>query len=148
MTAGVGHNVLLADLAGGKVEPLTTSGDNVNAVWMPDGRGVLLLSWSRSGTTWTLLDLASGRRGAFLFHRQVLDSRPTWSSDGQTLAFASYAEQRFSIWTLDLADGQPRLAIVSRQELGAPRFVGWGTPRSIKADPTETYGPSATYPLT
>lgn len=117
MSAGIGRDVMLADSSGGEPYPLTNSGDNIDPVWSVDGKQVLYLSWSRTGTTWMLYDLATDETMLFMRHQPALDSDPVWSGDGSRIGFVSYNQRIFSIWMVDINASTSHLILSSRDEI-------------------------------
>jgi Tol biopolymer transport system component len=117
MSGGMGRDVMLADSSGGQPYPLTRSGDNIDPVWSVDGTQVMYLSWSRTGTTWMLHDLATDEATLFMRHQPALDSDPVWSSDGSRIGFISYNQRYFSIWMVDINAAASRMITSSRDEI-------------------------------
>lgn len=117
MSAGIGRNVMLADSHGGDPYSLTESGDNIDPVWSVDGMQVMYLSWSRTGTTWMLHDLASDEATLFMRHQPALDSEPVWSSDGGKIGFISYNQRFFSVWVVDMNAATSQMVMFSRDEI-------------------------------
>ncbi len=129
---GIG-NVWVYDLARATMTPVTfPPGDCVVPVWRPDGKQItcarLSAAGAGSGMSWIPADgtgsleplTEAGKR------RQIPFS---WSPDGQTLAFAQYAQFGggcCEIWTLPMSasgqPGEPKSFLATQGELYAPAF--------------------------
>lgn len=83
--------------------------DEVAPCWSPDGSQIAYTVWGGRSHTWEIWTLDIERPGARRF--LAYGMFPAWSPDGTRLAFQR-ARQRgsrlFSIWTVDLEDGEAR----------------------------------------
>lgn len=83
--------------------------DEIAPCWSPDGSQIAFTVWSPRGHVWEIWALTVDRPGVRKF--LVAGMFPAWSPDGARLAFQR-ARQRgsrwFSIWTVDLVDGEAR----------------------------------------
>ncbi len=83
--------------------------DELAPSWSPDGRQVAYTMWSKRERRWEIwtLDVEQPGIRKFLAHGMF----PAWSPDGSRIAFQR-ARQRgsrwFSIWTIDLIEGEAR----------------------------------------
>ena len=109
--------IFVLDLAagGGRFALTSDRQHNVQPAWSPDGTRVAYHSSGRGGV-WVV-----GRHGGTPIQITQFGSRPAWSPDGSRIAFqgAPYTEpstaafESFgpsSLWVVDSAGGQPRLA--------------------------------------
>lgn len=84
--------------------------DDVRPSWSPDGKWLAFCRLSRPGGQWEMwiTDAEAGATPRFIGYGLF----PEWSPTGDVIAFQR-ARQRgsrwFSIWTVELVDGEPRL---------------------------------------
>lgn len=83
--------------------------DEVAPCWSPDGTQIAYMLWGQRSHQWEIWVLAVGQPGTRRF--LAYGMFPAWSPDGRQLALQR-ARQRgsrlFSIWTVDLVDGEVR----------------------------------------
>ncbi len=98
---GYGHQVYLEGY-----ELPTSAAGPLDAAPDPDGGRVVVAA---RGWLW-MLDLASGE-ATQLTHGAPLDSRPTWSPDGDRVAFVRDDGRDTDVWVLDVRTGEARAAV-------------------------------------
>jgi len=106
-------DVYVQDLETGRTRPLTFAPTaELHPSWSPDGRTIAFCRLGERSGRWELwtLDLDQPRVGQRFLDYGVL---PCWSPDAETprLLFQRHRERgdhRFSIWTIDLIDGDAR----------------------------------------
>jgi len=83
--------------------------DEVAPSWSPDGSTVAYTVWGRRSHQWEIWTLSLEHPGARRF--LAYGMFPAWSPDGKRIAFQRSRERGsrlFSVWTLDLEDGEAR----------------------------------------
>ncbi|QBD78065.1 S9 family peptidase [Ktedonosporobacter rubrisoli] len=117
---GVGYiyerrsHLFLLDIAGGEAQQLTDGDwDDGEVVWSPDGKQIAFTSnraedrWRNPGDDIYTLSIADGRAGALrcLTDGTLSCHAPSWSPDGQTIAFLGSAKRRSAgqiyLYTID-----------------------------------------------
>ena len=107
----------IRDLGRGVTSRLTfESGDELNAVWSPDGQRLVFAS-NRSGSFRALVRLASGLGAAeSLAATSGIDAAaigPTdWSRDGKRLTIGALGSGNWDIWTCDPNDPAPAKVLI------------------------------------
>lgn len=121
-------DVWLVNRDGTNLRQLTQyPGDEIAPCWSPDGKQIAFSLWSPRARRWEIWTLSVEQPGVRRF--LTYGMFPAWSPDGERLAFQR-ARQRgtrwFSIWTVDLVDGEARqpteVAHEDRAACIAPRW--------------------------
>ncbi|MCH7814525.1 MAG: PD40 domain-containing protein, partial [Planctomycetes bacterium] len=117
---------------GGQPVQLTDGpGHDVGPSWSPDGKSLVYCSLSEAGGQWELwvVDTTAGGPRRFIGNGLF----PQWSPVGDTIVFQRSRQRGgrwFSIWTLELVDGEPRypteIASSSEQGLILPAWTADG----------------------
>ena len=121
----------LIDVAGGEPRQLTNGDcDNSSATWSPDGTQIAFVSnrnedrWSLPGDDVHVLSLKHGQPGVL---RRLTDTSqscysPSWSPDGQTIAFIASpkirAAEHFYLYTVTVNTKQPIVNCLSQEFRG------------------------------
>lgn len=122
----------LIDVAGGEPRQLTDGDyDNGSAAWSPDGTQIAFVSnrnedrWRLPGDDLHVLSLKNGEPGVL---RQLTDtslscSSPSWSPDGQTIAFIASpkirAAEHFYLYSATVNTQQPVITCLSQEFEGS-----------------------------
>ncbi len=122
----------LIDIAGGEPQQLTSGDyDDSSAAWSPDGKQIAFVSnrnddrWRLPGDDLYLLSLENGLPGVL---RRLTDTSlscfsPSWSPDGQTIAFIASpkirAAEHFYLYTVTVNTRQPIISCLSQEFEGS-----------------------------
>lgn len=122
----------LIDIAGGEPRQLTGGDcDDKSAAWSPDGTQIAFVSnrnddrWRLPGDDLHILSLKNGQPGVL---RRLTDTSlscfsPSWSSDGQTIAFIASpkirAAEHFYLYTVTVNTKQPIVSCLSQEFEGS-----------------------------
>ena len=119
---GNGTNIYLVPALGGTERELAKVGipwlerfGLVTAVfgsnpWSPDGKELVFARPQGSGdlALWKI-HVENGRESQLTHPSSALDAQPTWSFDGDRIAFVRVAAGRFSLWVLERGEPRPLL---------------------------------------
>ncbi len=125
---GGSWDLYLMDLAGGPALRLTDDGaQNIHPSFSPDGRQLVYCSFGSRSGVWELVLIDLARPS----HRRIIGHGlfPRWSPTGDTIVYQRARERGsrwFSVWTLDLVDGQAtRLTEVAASSNAAVITPSW-----------------------
>ena len=125
---GGSWDLYLMDLAGGPALRLTDDGaQNIHPSFSPDGRQLVYCSYGSRSGVWELVLIDLDRPT----HRRIIGHGlfPRWSPTGDTIVYQRARERGsrwFSVWTLDLVDGQAtRLTEVAASSNAAVITPSW-----------------------
>jgi TolB protein len=103
-------DIWVIDIAGGQPVQITSgAAHDVCPSWSPDGQSIVFSSQPANGGQWEMwiVDTAVGGSRRFIGYGLF----PEWSPVADTIVFQRARERGsrwFSIWTLELVDGEPR----------------------------------------
>ena len=115
-TGGLRHRLTWRDTEAQELGALGDIGPWIDPNISPDGRLVALTRGGASSDVW-IYDVERGLPRRFTFDASV-DSKPIWSPDGGTLAFASSRGGKQALWSAPLAGSEePRMIAEVRGDL-------------------------------
>lgn len=116
-------DIMVIDMATGKISSLITGGINTYPVFSPDGK---LLAFRRMvGETNSEVFVASsdGTGARNITDHPAFDGWPAWSPDGKRIAFASNRNSSYQIFTMNPDGSQVRLLANTEGRGTAPKWA-------------------------
>ncbi len=112
-----------ADIGDGTLQPIITStSQNLNPRYSPDGRRIVFIS-ARSGSTEVWLANADGSSPTQMTHMKAnVTGWPSWSTDGSRILFDSNLSGNYRVYTMSAAGGEPVLLKTGTEAGGV---AGW-----------------------
>jgi len=146
--SGKGFGIWKITLASQKIEPVVQDEfQNISPSWSPDGKEIVFVSnrpWDGKETVgtggiwkWSI----GGKEPSILLPEETLwRTRPTWSPDGQKVAYISFRSGDHQLWLLNSRSGNPLQLTFFGSEVFEPAWSPDGEKIVFVSDADGTLG--------
>ena len=141
---GSENQIFVLDLATGKSTQLTTSGDNLEPAWSPDGSQIVYACSAGEYLQLCVMN-ADGSNRRQLTNRPSLNFGPDWSPDGKWIVFVSNEHRPYATYLLELATGEVRRLLPDKGNESAPKWSPDGSRILYAANRKMAFGQSFIY---
>jgi TolB protein len=141
---GNDNQIFLLDLATGQTTQLTTSGDNLEPAWSPDGRQIVYACSDGQFLQLCTID-ADGSNRKQLTNRRSMNFGPDWSPDGKRIVFVSNEHRPYAMYLLELETGEVRRVLPNQGNESAPKWSPDGSRILYAANRQMAFGQSFIY---
>jgi Tol biopolymer transport system component len=138
---GTDNQIFVLDLATGRTTQLTSTGDNLEPAWSPDGRQIVFACSVGEFVQLCVMDADGGNRRQ-LTDRKSMNFGPDWSPDGKRIVFVSNEHRPYAIYLLELETGQVRRVLPNQGNESAPKWSPDGSRILYAANRQMAFGKS------
>ncbi|MCS6800712.1 MAG: hypothetical protein RMM58_09755 [Chloroflexota bacterium] len=141
---GTDNQIFLLDLATSRTIQLTTTGNNLEPAWSPDGRQIVYAC--SDGEFLQLCTMnADGSNRTQLTNRRSNNFGPDWSPDGKRIVFVSNEHRPYAMYILELETGEVRRVLPAQGNESAPKWSPDGSRILYAANRRMAFGQSFIY---
>ncbi|GIW06783.1 MAG: hypothetical protein KatS3mg060_1588 [Dehalococcoidia bacterium] len=141
---GTDNQIFVLDLESGKTTQLTTTGDNLEPDWSPDGRQIVFSCSVGEFLQLCTMD-ADGSNRKQLTDRRSMNFGPDWSPDGKRIVFVSNEHRPYAMYILELETGEVRRVLPNQGNESAPKWSPDGSRILYAANRRMAFGQSFIY---